>query len=127
MTVAPIREGQKREPAPSRRRLHHEDDHDYRDDHDDHNDPVIGLHRTTVVMMASVPRSPSSRVAVSLRLDPVLAERVREFVRDHAGKPAFLTMSSFAEAALEAHLAALSAELEGRVPSSRTSSPNHRA
>lgn len=54
----------------------------------------------------------SSRVTLSVRVRADVAERVREFVRDNAGKPLYLTLATFIEGAVEAHLTALGRELE---------------
>lgn len=54
----------------------------------------------------------NSRVTLSVRVRLDVADRVREFVRDNAGKPLYLTLAAFVEAAAEAHLAALARELE---------------
>lgn len=79
------------------------------------------------MMAGHMARSPSSRVAVSLRLKPELAAKMKSFVRDHAGKPLFLTLSTFAEDAIERHLRLLEAEVEGAARRDRTTpSPNHR-
>lgn len=62
------------------------------------------------------------RVPIAIRLDRELAARVKAFVRDHAGRPLFLSMSSFAEAAFEAHLKTLARQVErgdARVPPSK--------
>lgn len=65
----------------------------------------------------------TSRVTLSVRVRADIAARVREFVRDNAGKPLYLTLAAFVEAAAEAHLAALSRELE---PPSRRPNANTR-
>jgi len=79
-------------------------------------------------MADQMSRKPEARVSVSVRLRPEVAALMKSFVRDHAGKPLFLTLSTFTEAAIERHVAHLSAELEGRTTSHRhnSSSPNHR-
>lgn len=57
-------------------------------------------------------RRSTSRVTLSVRVERVLAERVRTCVRDGAGKPLYLTMGSFVADALEAHLVAAALKLE---------------
>jgi hypothetical protein len=71
---------------------------------------------------------PRSKVSIALRVPPELAREVREFVRFYAGSPLFLTVTTFGEAALRRHLAALREEVEGRSAGSRRLSPlsNHR-
>lgn len=60
----------------------------------------------------------NSRVTLSVRVRADVADRAREFVRDNAGKPLYLTLASFVEGAVDAHIAALSREIEqpGRRP-----------
>ena len=71
---------------------------------------------------------PRPKVSIALRVSPDLAAEVRAFVRDYAGSPLYLSLSSFSEEALRRHLDALRAEVEGRTTSSRRLSPlsNHR-
>lgn len=57
--------------------------------------------------MASTPR-----VALTARVRADLAEEVRAFVRDQAGRPLYLTLSSFAEEAFARHLAHVRHQLE---------------
>jgi hypothetical protein len=75
-----------------------------------------------------MPRRPEARVAVSIRLRPELVARLKTFVRDQAGQPLYLTLSTCCEAAIERHLAYLTAELEGQSATPRRTSPsqNHR-
>ena len=57
--------------------------------------------------------------AITLRLDAALVDSYREFVRDYAGKPHFLTPGSFVTEAISIHLA----EMRRRVESTSTASP----
>lgn len=64
------------------------------------------------------------KVAVTLRLDAALVQRWREFVRNEAGKPLFLTPAKFMEAAITAHLERLDSSLsEGSHRGARNDSP----
>lgn len=74
--------------------------------------------------MASSRRSP--RVTLSVRVRPEVAARVREFVRDNAGRPLYLSLAGFIEAAAEAHLAALERQLAGDQPHPRPSANSRR-
>ena len=57
-------------------------------------------------MNALMPSRPSQkRIPVSIRLLPELVARARNLVRDEAGKPRFLTLTSLTEAALETEMA----------------------
>ena len=70
---------------------------------------------------------PRGKTSIALRVPPDLANEVRTFVRDYAGSPLYLNMTTFCEAALREHLDRLRAEVEGL--SSRrvlAPSPNHR-
>ena len=71
---------------------------------------------------------PRSKVSLALRISPELAAEVREFCRDEAGSPLFLTLSGLAEEALRLHLERLRAEVEGRTTTARrtTPFPNHK-
>ena len=74
-----------------------------------------------------MPTGRSARSTISVRVDAVLAARIREFVRDNAGKPLYANLSSFTEDALRAHLAAQErklAEGDARSPS-RNSHARH--
>lgn len=67
-----------------------------------------------------------TRIAMSLRIQRELAERVRAFCRDNAGVPLRLSISTFAEEAFQNHLAELERRLAGRedprrLPPSRNS------
>lgn len=53
-----------------------------------------------------------ARVSVSFRLPKSLVERVRRVARDYAGKPAFLTVGTLVQAAIERELT----KYEGREP-----------
>jgi hypothetical protein len=67
-------------------------------------------------------------VTFSVRLDASLAARVREFVDDNKGRPLRLTLATFTEAALLAHMARLERQLagrEGEPAPSRNSTPTH--
>jgi hypothetical protein len=64
-------------------------------------------------------RKPSPRIAVSFRLRPEAAKRIRSFLRDHAGKPLYLQPSAFAEAALLREVERLSLVLAGALPADR--------
>lgn len=74
-----------------------------------------------------MPRSPRTKTSVAVRLRSELANEMRVFIKDNAGKPLYLTLSSFAEEAVERHLAFLNAQLEGRSATSRlpASPANH--
>lgn len=50
---------------------------------------------------------PPSRKNIGARIRADLADEIRDFVRDQAGKPLFLTVTSFLEEAAEAHLKTL--------------------
>lgn len=60
------------------------------------------------------------KVAVSFRLSPAGAKRIRRFLADYAGKPLFLKPSSFAEAALLREADRLELILSGALPADRT-------
>jgi hypothetical protein len=68
-----------------------------------------------------MPSRRPARANISVRVDADLAESVRRFVKDQAGKPLFTTLSSFCEDAMRAHLAALERKLAEGEPSPRTS------
>lgn len=51
------------------------------------------------------------RVAVTARIRSDLADEVRSFVRDQAGRPLYLSLSEFTEAAFLRHLALLRHQL----------------
>jgi hypothetical protein len=70
----------------------------------------------------SLPMNPPqrrSRSTLSTRVRTDLLVRLREFVRDNAGKPLYLTMSSFIEEAIEVHLEAVERRLSGDLPHRR--------
>jgi hypothetical protein len=69
-------------------------------------------------------RRPRTTLSVRVRTD--LAARLREYVRDNAGKPLYLNMSGFFEAAIERHIAALERELAGEAPTRRRTLDNNR-
>ncbi len=71
---------------------------------------------------------PRSKVSIAPRISPELASELRTFIRDFAGAPLYLTLSSFAEGAFRRHLDALHAEVEGRASQRRNLAPlpNHR-
>jgi hypothetical protein len=50
---------------------------------------------------------PPPRKNIGARIRADLADEIRDFVRDQAGKPLFLTVTSFLEEAAEAHLKTL--------------------
>jgi hypothetical protein len=54
--------------------------------------------------------------AVAFRLSPKLAERLRSFLRDNAGKPHFVKPCSFGESAIERELDRLESEFEQDEP-----------
>lgn len=58
-------------------------------------------------------RIPSARKNIGARIRADLADEIRDFVRDNAGKPLFLTVTGFLEGAAEAHLATLRQQLAG--------------
>jgi hypothetical protein len=49
---------------------------------------------------------------MTLRLDATLAAELRAFVKDNAGRPLYLHLSSFANEALAQHLAAMRRKAE---------------
>jgi hypothetical protein len=55
-----------------------------------------------------------SRTTLSVRIRADVAQQVRQFVRDNAGKPLYLSMAIFIEAAVEAHMETLTRGLEGK-------------
>lgn len=59
---------------------------------------------------------------MSARVRRDLLERMRVFVRDHAGKPLYLDTASFVEGAIEAHLDACERRLMDEVPPATRSS-----
>lgn len=61
--------------------------------------------------MASSRRS-APRATLTVRLDRALADRLRAFVRDHAGKPLYLSMGSFVADAIVDHLDVIERKLE---------------
>lgn len=60
--------------------------------------------------------------AVAFRLSPKLAERLKKFLRDNAGKPHFIKPCSFGESAISKELDHLEALFEQDEPEPKTSS-----
>lgn len=58
--------------------------------------------------MSRVPR----RISITVRLEVDLAQRLKTFVRDNAGRPLYANLTGFLSAAIEAHLARTEALLE---------------
>lgn len=77
-------------------------------------------------MKAMNPRRTNARITLSVRVDKSLVDRVRECVRENAGKPLYLRMGSFVSDALEAHLAATERKLEAPERDTRRISNNSR-
>jgi hypothetical protein len=62
------------------------------------------------------------RTTLSARVRRDLLERMRVFVRDHAGKPLYLDTASFVEGAIEAHLEACERKImDEAAPTTRSS------
>ncbi len=59
--------------------------------------------------MNGMPGRQKTNLSVRVRAD--LAARLRTFVRDNAGKPLYLTLASFCEDAIEAHLRSMERKL----------------
>ncbi len=72
------------------------------------------------------PRS-NKKKAVTLRLDASLVDELRDFCRDWAGKPYFLTLTSFAETALAEYLQAFKGRVERDEPLNANSRPRRGA
>jgi len=66
-----------------------------------------------------MPKRSDPKVAVSFRLTPAGARRIKRFLADYAGKPLFLKPSSFAEAALLREVQRLELVLSGALPLDR--------
>lgn len=66
----------------------------------------------------------SPKKTVTLRLPAELVDEFRTLVRDYAGKPHYLTLSSFIETALAEHLKRLTREIEGGSPPNSPSQTN---
>jgi hypothetical protein len=73
-----------------------------------------------------MPRQRRPRVSLSVRIPADLAERVRTCCRDQAGRPLYLTLSSFSEAAFEAQLDVVERQLSGDLPTRRRLTDNAR-
>jgi len=55
----------------------------------------------------------SAKKTVTLRLPAELVDEFRNFCRDYAGKPHYLTVTAFIEAAISDHLTRLKRQIEG--------------
>lgn len=69
--------------------------------------------------MGGMGRRSEPRVAVSFRLRPEAAKRIKAFLRDHAGRPLYLKPSEFAEQALIREVERLGLVLAGALPLDR--------
>ena len=59
------------------------------------------------------------RVSCSFRIDPRLADEMKEFIRHHAGFPLHLQQCSFIEEAIRRHMAYLEGQLDKQPQSPR--------
>lgn len=64
--------------------------------------------------------------AITLRLDAVLVDSFREFVRDYAGKPYYLTPGTFIAEAISNHLTEMKRRIEGVSTAAREHHSNSR-
>ena len=59
------------------------------------------------------PKRSSAKKTVTLRLPAELVDDLRTFCRDYAGKPHYLSVTTFIEAAISDHLTRLKRRVEG--------------
>jgi hypothetical protein len=59
------------------------------------------------------PKRSSPKKTVTLRLPAELVDELRTFCRDYAGKPHYLSVTTFIEAAISDHLTRLKRQIEG--------------
>lgn len=70
--------------------------------------------------------TPPPRKNIGARINADLADELRTFVRDNAGRPLFLTVTNFLEDAIAAHLERCKGQLEGREPAAFGRNGQHR-
>lgn len=63
------------------------------------------------------PKRSSPKKTVTLRLPAELVDELRTLCRDWAGKPYYLSVTTFIEAAVSDHLNRLKRQIEGELPS----------
>lgn len=66
--------------------------------------------------MPSPSEPPESRKAVSVRIKPSLLARMRRHIRDHAGRPMYLSLAPFLEAAIEREIERTELIASGALP-----------
>lgn len=73
---------------------------------------AVSIALTMVHFMSKSKPAKKSKVNITIRIDEELANEFRETVRDLAGKPLYLTQSSFLSAAIQDYLKTVRKQLE---------------